>query len=79
MAEDNDLESMLPKDKLMCFEKMNQFSGISKASCAQQRLRLSGMVCGVSGMSKQGQSQSVIMSFQLQIKSSAETEHCIFF
>ena len=31
MAEDNDLGVTLPQVKLMCFEKMNQFSGISKS------------------------------------------------
>ena len=31
MAEDNDLGVTLPQGKLMCFEKMNQFSGISKS------------------------------------------------
>lgn len=34
---------------------MNQFSGISKSQCTQQ-MSETVMICGLSGMSKQGQS-----------------------
>ena len=57
MVEDNGLGVTFSRDKLMYFEKNESvFWHFQKPVVLSKRLKLSGIVCGVSGMSKQGQS-----------------------
>lgn len=59
MGEEDDLGVLLPKDKLMHLKKNESvFWHFQKPVVLSKRLEPSGMVCGVSGAKKQGQSRT---------------------